>query len=152
MGLKQNRITDVTGNVTGIIAGVSFFVLMAGKALLSASSSFVAVTMKCVTLVATLWAVPVATAFISPSITGRRPVQTNLFAKNEEKIDRRSFVWTAAAASLALALPSTTPSALADGGVDYKAVSADIAALIKKNPDWGPTFVRLAWHSSGTYS
>lgn len=35
--------------------------------------------------------------------------------------------------------------------VDYKAVAADIRDLVKANPDWGPTFVRLAWHSSGMY-
>ena len=31
----------------------------------------------------------------------------------------------------------------ADGDVDYKAVAADIADIIKKDPDKGPTLVRL---------
>lgn len=35
--------------------------------------------------------------------------------------------------------------------VDYKAVAADIAQLIQEAPDKGPTLVRLAWHSSGTF-
>ncbi|CAM9297725.1 unnamed protein product [Choristocarpus tenellus] len=34
---------------------------------------------------------------------------------------------------------------------DYSKVREDIAAIIDKEPDRGPTFVRLAWHSSGTY-
>lgn len=35
--------------------------------------------------------------------------------------------------------------------VDYKAVSEEIASLVKEISDRGPTLVRLAWHSSGTY-
>lgn len=75
-----------------------------------------------------------------------------------ELTDRRSLllqslVGTAAAASFATT--SFARSSWADdassSSVDYKAVSRDIAALIQKNPDWGPTMVRLAWHSSGTY-
>ncbi|KAI2492072.1 peroxidase [Fragilaria crotonensis] len=46
----------------------------------------------------------------------------------------------------AMAADATTPAA-----VDYKAVAADIAKLITEDPDKGPTLVRLAWHSSGTY-
>ena len=41
--------------------------------------------------------------------------------------------------------PSTAISA------DYKAVAADIAKLVNADPDKGPTLVRPACHSSGTY-
>lgn len=34
---------------------------------------------------------------------------------------------------------------------DFAAVRKDIENLIKDRPDKGPTLVRLAWHSSGTY-
>jgi hypothetical protein len=37
------------------------------------------------------------------------------------------------------------------GDLDYRAVSTDIASLIEADKNRGPTMVRLAWHSSGTY-
>jgi len=36
--------------------------------------------------------------------------------------------------------------------VDYNQVKKDIAAIMDKDDNLGPTFVRLAWHASGTYS
>lgn len=36
--------------------------------------------------------------------------------------------------------------------VDYEKVKKEIAALLQKNENLGPTFIRLAWHASGTYS
>jgi len=43
--------------------------------------------------------------------------------------------------------------------LDYKALKAEIAAVLTDSQDWwpadygtyGPLFIRLAWHSSGTY-
>ena len=55
----------------------------------------------------------------------------------------------AVAAVVAAVAPTTARAADA---VDYKAVAADIAKIIKSDPDKGPTFLRLAWHSSGDYS
>ena len=52
----------------------------------------------------------------------------------------------AVAAVVAAVAPTTARAADA---VDYKAVAADIAKIIKSDPDKGPTFLRLAWHSSG---
>jgi catalase (peroxidase I) len=64
---------------------------------------------------------------------------------------RRNFLMTSGLATLSLLATPKPAMAAGAGTVDYKAVSQDIAALVKANPDWGPTFVRLAWHSSGTY-
>ena len=45
------------------------------------------------------------------------------------------------------------PVAQADANYpDWKEVRNEIVEIIKTKPDKGPTFVRLAWHSSGTYS
>ena len=50
--------------------------------------------------------------------------------------------------------PEATDAAYVSNGndADYKLVRQDIAELINVNPAKGPTLVRLAWHSSGTYS
>jgi len=92
---------------------------------------------------------------MAPAATSRAAQHTSLFAEQQQQqphssLDRRAFLWTSVAAAGASVLSSPLP-AQAAGSVDYKAVSADISGLIDKNPDWGPTFVRLAWHSSGTY-
>jgi len=47
-------------------------------------------------------------------------------------------------------------SSLSTGGVDYDAIRKDIAENYLDDMDWddgswGPVFIRLAWHASGTY-
>ena len=91
-------------------------------------------------------------AFQISSTTHRRSV-TSLKASSLDAHDtRRSFLQTCAMGTVASMLFQPPPAAhAAASSVDYKAVASDIAELVKKNPDWGPTLVRLAWHSSGTY-
>ena len=64
---------------------------------------------------------------------------------------RRHVLGSFLAASILSTTIHTPSIATAAEDIDYKAVADDIAALVLKTPDWGPTLVRLAWHSSGTY-
>ena len=90
-----------------------------------------------------------------------RPIRAILSVKAEDdrvasdenriELDRRVFVGYSLATLLASTTRASPSYAAESSSVDYKAVAADIADLVKKNESWGPTLVRLAWHSSGTY-
>ena len=95
-----------------------------------------------------------STAFVPSAIPTKQALeQTKLFVQNEDQVERRSFLSNSAAIASVITLAGLqgipAPSYAADA--DYKAVAADIASLVKEDPNKGPTFVRLAWHSSGTY-
>ncbi|CAM9310857.1 unnamed protein product [Phaeothamnion confervicola] len=63
---------------------------------------------------------------------------------------RRAVLDSAWLAAAGLGVLTSTPAYAAEP--DYAAVKAAVQALVAKNPDWGPTIVRLAWHASGSYS
>ena len=70
--------------------------------------------------------------------------------RDDTTADRRVFLGSSLAFfAAATTFPFQSLADEAAPAVDYKAVAADVADLVKANPDWGPTLVRLAWHSSG---
>jgi len=93
-----------------------------------------------------------STLSFAPSISTPQRTSHSALSAQHSDLDRRAFVAAGSLASLSVFLPFPAPAnAEAATVVDYKAVAKDVADLVKANPDWGPTLVRLAWHSSGTY-
>ena len=89
----------------------------------------------------------------------QRSLSQRLAARLPSNEVERAAFFTASAAAAAvvtseslLGFPGAAAAAAPTADVDYKRVAAAIAAIIKADPDKGPTFLRLAWHSSGTYS
>lgn len=77
---------------------------------------------------------------------------TKLFSGVEDSLDRRNFLSSSIAVTVAAGASSIRPAGAEERLLlDYKAVANDIEKAVMDNPDWGPTLVRLAWHSSGTY-
>ena len=75
-------------------------------------------------------------------------------AEENVSFNRRAFmsktISTFASASV-LTLVGSQEASAKSKKLDYKEVANDIAALMKADENRGPTLVRLAWHSSGTY-
>ena len=90
------------------------------------------------------WVVGTASSFVvpSPNLLLRSPI-SHLFSQQQveeedhvAENDRRSFLVTGLSTVATVSMWGPFP-AFADGAVDYKAVSNDIAALVKDDPDKG---------------
>ena len=88
-----------------------------------------------------------AKALQAPNLQAlQRGLHTRLAATEPTTALERGAVLRSAVAAVVAAV---APTAARAADVDYKAVAADVAKIIKSDPDKGPTFLRLAWHSSG---
>ena len=89
-------------------------------------------------------------------------------SRDDALVARRFFCEICSSTAVAFLLPVAPSNALPPAGrntannssqptrrpssIDYKAVAADIAALIHRVPYRGPPLIRLAWHASGTFA
>lgn len=73
---------------------------------------------------------------------------TSLKAKSDSVPvwDRRTTLAHLSISQLALFISIAQSNRVSAGSV-YQAVADDVQSAIKKTPDFGPTLVRLAWHS-----
>eukprot|EP00899_Mesostigma_viride_P012050 jgi/Mesvir1/20846/Mv07937-RA.1 len=92
-------------------------------------------------------------AFVKPLASQQRTSATVRAAAGVEPTRRSALLSLAASAALLAVGPVTLPAlpALANSSVNWEAVRGDIDNLITADKDKGPTIVRLAWHSSGSY-
>lgn len=78
--------------------------------------------------------------------------QANAGTSLQEPMDRRCMLQAAGLSALgAMFVTTASPSKTWAASVDYEKVRDDIEKVIAQDGSRGPTLVRLAWHSSGTY-
>jgi len=78
---------------------------------------------------------------------------TRMKSSSSDIVDdgRRAFLASSIITLVGLAPEVAHAKGKNQNNVDYKAVAGDISNIIQGDPNKGPTLVRLAWHSSGTY-
>ena len=95
------------------------------------------------------------------SADSEKPFRSVVIDDTKIALSRRDALLAALAAPLVMrdapALAETKKRAGAAGSAPptpeaaFASLHTDIEALMRKDGDFGPTMVRLAWHSSGTY-